>query len=205
MARYSISFQTNYTPTLIIIMIARLTGHVTHKLANGTVIINVGGIGFGVRTNAQTEINQEIALLIYEHIREDAYDLFGFSSEADLLVFKQLVSISGVGPKIAMIILERGSASDLKKVIETGNVDYFQTIHGIGKKMAQKIILELQSKIGQESDLGALLSESHQDLKAALESLGYKAKEFSHILRNLPPELKTTQKQLTWVLQQIGK
>lgn len=186
-------------------MIAELSGHITHKLVNGTVIINVGGVGFGVRTNAKTEINQEIALLIYEHIREDIYDLYGFRSEVDLLLFKQLVSISGVGPKIAMIILEKGSASDLKKAIETGDVDYFQTISGIGKKMAQKIILELQSKIGQESDLGALLSESHQDLKAALESLGYKSKEFSQILKNLPPELKTTQKQLTWVLQQIGK
>lgn len=186
-------------------MIAELTGRVTHKLANGIVIINVGGIGFGIRTNAITEINQEIALFIDEHIREDAYDLYGFCSEADLLVFRQLISISGIGPKIAMVIMGKGSLADLKKAIEAGDVDYFQTISGIGKKMAQKIILELQSKIGQESDLGALLSESHQDLKAALESLGYKSKEFLPILKNLPLKLKTTQEQLTWMLRQIGR
>src|SRR3989339_1772641 len=184
-------------------MIAELTGLVTKKLSNGQTIINVDGVGYGVKTNSKAPIGQETSLLIYEHIREDAYDLYGFESERDLLLFKQLISISGVGPKIAILVMEQGDIATIKKAVESSDVEYFNNISGIGKKMAQKIILELQSKIGQESDLNILASSSHQDIKSALESLGYKPKEFASVVSKIPEDLTTTASQLTWALKQL--
>lgn len=184
-------------------MIAELTGLITKKLSTGLTVINVGGVGYGVKTNSKAPIGQETSLLIYEHIREDVYDLYGFESEKDLLLFKQLISVSGVGPKIAILVMEQGNIATIKKAVESSDVEYFNNISGIGKKMAQKIILELQSKIGQESDLNMLVTSTHQDIKSALESLGYKPKEFGNILSKIPDDLTSTESQLTWALKQL--
>src|SRR3990167_7797056 len=119
-------------------MIAFLSGTCQKQLPDGQYIVLVGGVGYGVRSYALFNIDQKVEIFIYEHIREDTYDLYGFKSQEELLVFKQIISVSGVGPKIGLLILKQGSIGELQKAVEENNVAYFESISGIGRKMAQK-------------------------------------------------------------------
>lgn len=186
-------------------MIAFVSGTCQKQLNDSQYIIQVGGVGYGVRSHNLLRIGQPVELFIYEHIREDAFDLYGFKTQEELLVFKQIIGVSGVGPKIGLLVLKQGSTSDLQKAVEENNVAYFESISGIGKKMAQKLIIELRSKIGQESDLASLDSDSFKDLKEALLALGYKQHEFIPILKSMPHDLKNVQEQLPWMLRNLGK
>lgn len=186
-------------------MIAFVSGTCQKQLTDGQYIIQVGGVGYGVRSHNLFQIGQAVEIFIYEHIREDIYDLYGFKTQEELVVFKQIVGVSGVGPKIGLLVLKQGSIGDLQKAVEENNVAYFESISGIGKKMAQKLIIELRSKIGVESDLSILSSDPLKDLKEALLSLGYKQHEFLPIIKNVPTDLKTVQEQLSWTLKHLGK
>lgn len=186
-------------------MINYLNGVCKFKLSPEKVILEVNGVGFGVSVLDNITDGEQISLFIYEHIREDTYDLYGFKTQPELMVFKQIISISGIGPKVGLSILKHGSISKLQTAVESNDVDYFESISGIGKKMAQKIIIELRSKINHETDLNTIYSEEKEDIKSALNTLGYKQSEYSKLLTQLPKEITTTESQLTWILKQLSK
>ena len=132
-------------------MIYYVSGPVT-VLEPGLAVVECGGVGYGCRgtayTAAQLKLNQPARLYICESIREDAHDLYGFSSREEQRCYELLTSVNGVGPKAAMAILSSGGPQNFTLAVMTGDEKMLTAAQGIGKKIAQRIILELKDKIG---------------------------------------------------------
>lgn len=141
-------------------------------------IVETGGVGYLVALPANLTAlpGQAIELFIHTHVREDALTLFGFKDETALDLFEKLLTVSGVGPKSALAIISAGSAEVIKKAITGTNLNFFTAISGIGKKSAQKIILDLKPKLAHASaDLASL--EGNSELADALSQLGFSRNE----------------------------
>ncbi len=146
-------------------MLITLRGTVTHK-TDSFAIVEAFGLGYEVRMSGPTLtraiVGEEVRLWIHDSIKEDSHDIYGFFSEADHRLFKKLLSVSGVGPKSAMAVLALGIAADIERRIDRGDLDWLTSVPGIGKKTAQKIILELKGKLvdidgGDDELVGALI------------------------------------------------
>jgi Holliday junction DNA helicase RuvA len=151
-------------------MIFTLAGTVTHK-GDHFAVVEAYGVGYQVHMHkaalADLKAGQELRLWTHEHLREDSRDLFGFVTLSEHRLFLKLVAISGVGPKMAMNILSLGPVREIEALIEKTDVDGLTRVPGVGKKTAQKIILELKGKL-------AMLEEGgDSEVVAALVNLGY--------------------------------
>ena len=170
------------------------------------VVIDCGGVGYGCRVTAYTagqlKLNQNARLFITESIREDAFDLYGFSSREEQRCYELLTSVNGVGPKAAMAILSSGGPQNFTLAVMTGDEKMLTAAQGIGKKIAQRIILELKDKIGgsgMELDFSAgtgVAAPAQQGSNAALASaalqeLGYSPAEISAALKGVDPNATT--------------
>ena len=138
-------------------MIGRLTGQIVDQEADGTIVLDVHGVGYEVRLPlgalgraglAAPDEPRPVTLHVHTHVREDALVLFGFATQADRWVFRRLLSISSVGPKIALAILSMYTARELALCIEREDTASLVAVPGIGKKSAQRIVLELRNKLG---------------------------------------------------------
>lgn len=183
-------------------MIGFLSG-IIHHLQPNQVIVNVSGVGYRVLipSNLNLKLNQPIKLFIHTYSREDTLSLYGFSTSQQLELFETLISVSGIGPKIALILLSSSTAKSIKEAITASNVNFFTAIPGIGKKGAQRLIVELKSKLSQtDLDMGNL--DQNSDLVDALNSLGFKINEIKKILpqinhqQPLESQIKQALKQL---------
>ena len=156
-------------------MIVKLKGIVDY-IGDGFVILMAGPVGYKVFTPEYLTPKSTVTLWIETIVREDSIRLFGFSSIAAQNLFNQLIGVSGVGPKVAMAIMSTIKTDTLLSAIATGDAKTIATAPGVGKKVAEKIIVELKSKIGGSSiDLsGSATAGALPDLLAALESLGYR-------------------------------
>ncbi len=165
-------------------MIASLRGRILEKGLNW-LIIEVGGIGYRVKVApallSDLRMDIEAFLYIHHHIREDAEDLFGFKNLSDLDLFDSLLGISGVGPKVAMTIMSVGSADHVKKAIMTGDLATMTSVPGVGKKTAQKIILELKGQLVDADGSDGADSE----VSDALVGLGYSVQQVRDVLRHV--------------------
>jgi len=152
-------------------MILTLTGNITHK-GDSYAVVEVGGVGYQVHFQKAAllalHVGQGVRVWTHEHIREDARDLFGFATAAEHAMFLKLLAISGVGPKMAQNILSLGTVSEIEKIIDRADVERISTVPGIGKKTAQKIVLELKGKLVALEDEGG-----DDEVIAALVNLGY--------------------------------
>ena len=196
-------------------MIYYVSGPVT-ILEPGLAVIECGGVGYGCRvtayTTAQLKINQNARLYITESIREDAHDLYGFISKEEQRCYELLTSVSGVGPKAAMAILSAGGPQNFTLAVMTGNDKMLTAAQGVGKKIAQRIILELKDKIGgasAELDFSAgpaaapLQSGNNAALAhAALQELGYSAAEINAALKGVDSKA-TTEEMVRYALRQM--
>jgi holliday junction DNA helicase RuvA len=165
-------------------MIASLSGILKGKSPT-EVLIDVGGIGYAVSIPLSTystlgNLNSSVHLLTLLHVREDAMQLYGFATEAERQLFKLLISITGIGPKIAQGILSGISVSELRQHITGGNIAALTSIPGIGRKTAERLVVELRDKIGKtEAALGTAVvpgdknAETRNEALLALLSLGY--------------------------------
>ena len=175
-------------------------------LEPGLAVIDCGGVGYGCRITAYTagqlKLNQNARLYITESIREDAFDLYGFSSREEQRCYELLTSVNGVGPKAAMAILSAGGPQNFTLAVMTGDEKMLTAAQGIGKKIAQRIILELKDKIGgggMELDFSAgsaaaapVQTGSNAALAhAALQELGYSPAEISAALKGVDPNAST--------------
>ena len=182
-----------------------LSGTVT-VLEPGLAVIDCGGVGYGCRITAYTagqlKLNQNARLYITESIREDAFDLYGFISREEQRCFELLTSVNGVGPKAAMAILSSGGPQNFTLAVMTGDEKMLTAAQGVGKKIAQRIILELKEKIGgsgMELDFsaGAAPAVPAQTggaaamARAALQELGYSPVEISAALKGVDPNAST--------------
>lgn len=148
----------------------------------------------------------ELFLYIHTHIREDAQELYGFLTKEELFLFELLIEVSGVGPKTALLIMEKGE-KEIKQAIIASDVDFFTHIPRIGKKNAQKIIIELKGKLGSltELDLTGQTDSQIKEVIEALSHMGFKRNEVGEVLRQLPKELTTTEQKVKEALKRLGK
>jgi holliday junction DNA helicase RuvA len=165
-------------------MITSLHGMLVRKSPT-EVVIDVQGVGYGVSIPLSTfevlgDLNAPVSLFTYLHVREDALQLFGFASEEERSLFKVLISVSGIGPRMAQSILSGITGTELRNAILQGNSGMLMTIPGVGRKLAERLVLELRDKIGKMQAGPSSLSPSGEGQPAirseallALTSLGY--------------------------------
>lgn len=187
-------------------MIATLKGIVTEH-TNDSVILEVNGIGYGLFVSAEDwgrlSIGSEATVYIYEHIREQSYDLFGFGSKSTKELFEKLLSVNGVGPKMALAVLSVGSMQAVQQAISEGDVKVLQSASGVGKKVAERIVVDLKDKVGLIAASGATsflnqpsiqkLDDAHEALMALGYSLQDAAKALETIDQSLPLDEKIKQ------------
>ena len=173
-------------------MIASLKGKL-ESLGSDWAVINVGGIGFQVFMPTPTlstlgSVGGEVKLYTHLHLREDNATIYGFSSTEELELFKTLINVTGLGPKLALSMLSAMDIEQLTMAIATGNAELLTVIPGIGKKMANRLVLELKDKIGAGLITApvAELAQENADVLAALTSLVYSASEATRALASLP-------------------
>ena len=174
-------------------MIAGINGKL-ESLSSDWAIINVGGISFQVYTSTSTlstlgAIGREVRLHTHLHLREDNATLYGFASAEERELFQPLIGVSGLGPKLAIAMLSAMNVERLTMAIATGSTDLLTAIPGIGKKMAQRVVLELKEKIGAGwvTTPAAELVQENAEVVSALTSLGYSAAEATQAVATLPP------------------
>lgn len=191
-------------------MIATLTGTVSEKLAD-MVVLDVHGVGYGLYTTTEDYghlvVGQSVTVSVYEHIREQQHDLFGFLARDAKNFFELLLSVSGVGPKMALNMLSIGSAQAVRQAIAGGDVKFIQRANGVGKRLAERVVVDLKDKVGLASvDLEStgLLSSDDSLLKdeavEALVALGYSPQDAAKALQTIDPNL-TTEARLTLALR----
>ena len=175
-------------------MIASLKGKL-ESLGGDGAVIDVGGIGFRVYMPTSTlstlgTIDKEVKLYTHLHLREDNATLYGFASAGELELFRVLINVSGLGPKLALAMLSAMDIESLMAAIATGNADLLTGIPGIGKKMANRLVLELKDKIGTGWAIApaAQMAQENADVLAALTSLGYSLSEATRAVASLPRE-----------------
>ena len=148
-------------------MFAFLRGVVARKTLN-RVALDVGGVGFDVLVPADVHrrltVNAEATLLTYCHIREDVFQLFGFLREEEKALFEMLLGINGVGPKVALAILSAMSVQQFGQAVHDSNVTAFTKVTGVGKKTAQRVVLEMKARLGEDAELSAILGETEGDV-----------------------------------------
>ena len=175
-------------------------------LEPGLAVIDCGGVGYGCRitayTASQLKLDKPARLYITESIREDAFDLYGFISREEQRCYELLTSVNGVGPKAAMAILSSGGPQNFTLAVMTGDEKMLTTAQGVGKKIAQRIILELKDKLGGSSmeldfSTGSSAAAPMQTgnnaalAHAALQELGYSAAEINAALKGVDPNATT--------------
>ncbi len=177
-------------------MIASLHGKLESLGVDGAVI-NVGGIGFQVSMPTSTlstlgTVGEEVKLHTYLHLREDNASLYGFASTEEMGLFQNLISVSGLGPRLALAMLSAMNIERLTMAIATSSVDLLTEVPGIGKKMANRLILELKEKIGAGwiTTPAVQLVEENAEAMAALTSLGYSISEATRAVASLPSDVK---------------
>lgn len=189
-------------------MIGMLTGTIARSGQN-PIILDVHGVGYAVSVPARllpqlTRDSKQI-FHVYTHVADDALDLYGFPDQEELLLFKLLLTVSGIGPRTALNIVDQGVES-VSKAVASSDVDFFTMIPRLGRKNAQKIIIELKSKLGSTKDLD-LSEESGGETKQLLEallSMGFARGEIIGIIRKVDQE-KTLEQKIRSALKLLGK
>jgi len=180
-------------------MIATLSGVVSEKLIDN-IVLDVRGVGFGLYVTAEDSgrliTGEPAKLYIYEHIREQSHDLFGFTGRDIKSLFEQLLGVNGVGPKMALSVLSIGSAAEVRQAIAAGDTKSIQRANGVGKRVAERIVVDLKDKVGLVGvDLqttGLLQGEGllmQDEAVEALVTLGYSAVDAAAALQKIDSSL----------------
>jgi Holliday junction DNA helicase RuvA len=189
-------------------MIGRLTGRILAEEPDGAVVIDVGGVGYellaplGAVGRAKVEEDGRLTFFVHTHAREDALTLFGFANDADRAAFRMLIGVSNVGPKTGLAVLSALPANDLATAIAAKDVAQLTRIPGIGKKTAERLVLELRDKLTRASSIGRAVTGSlanqettpaspREVLLGALTRMGYRPAEAERAVLGLGPRVAT--------------
>ncbi len=178
-------------------MIGSLKGEIILKTDKFLILETSSGVGYKINVSPENFLiskkeGDNVFLWIYTHVREDAMELFGFLDYKELALFEMLICVSGIGPRSALVILSVATVDTLARAISTGDVTYLTKISGIGKKTAEKIVLELRDKLEMTDEGGTLQEEL--DALEALKSLGYSQGEAREALKRVSPDTDTNTK-----------
>jgi Holliday junction DNA helicase RuvA len=182
-------------------MIATLSGVVSEKLGD-LVVLDVRGVGYGVHVTVEDFgrliPGQQTKVYVYEHIREQSHDLFGFVSLDTKTLFEQLLGVTGIGPKMALAVLSVGTASEVRLAVAGGDTKFITRASGVGKRVAERIVVELKDKVGLEgvdlASTGMLQGEGllmKDEAVEALVSLGYSPQDAAAALHEIDKTLPT--------------
>lgn len=189
-------------------MIAQIRGIIAVR-RDDVVVIDVNGVGFRVRTPTSTaatlgEVGTEARLFTHLHVREDDLSLYGFATEEELSLFESLLSVSGIGPKAALGVLSAAAPNTVRAAIAQGNLQVLTGIPGIGKKTAQRLVLELKGKLDlTEAEFGET-TPLDQEVIAALVNLGYSAAEAQQAARAVPSSEHVVEDRIRAALRYLG-
>ena len=173
-------------------------------------VVSTNGVGYRVFVNPDTlqkipEKGAKVKLWTHQHVREDALELYGFVHYAELDLFETLISISGIGPKGALGVLSIAPVDTLKKAIAAGDTSYLTRVSGIGRKLAEKIVLELKEKMaGRGVSVDAPELKEEADALDALVSLGYSQKEAREALAGVEPGVVRVERRVAEALRRLG-
>ncbi len=171
-------------------------------------IIDCRGVGYVVwpspHLRTEHRLGENLEVYIYTQVKEDAINLFGFASLAELHLFEKLISVSGIGPKLAMNIFSSGDVNQIVGAISKGEVAFFTSVSGIGKKNAQRVIIELKSKVGGDGEFELTDSTDRDEAVQALESLGFSASEAYQTLKTVDGNLPVST-QVKLALKSLNK
>lgn len=185
-------------------MIAHLSGAIAEKFGAGSIVIDVRGVGYEVSVSAgdfdAVALGQDAKFYTYHHVREQAEELFGFSSLAAKKLFEMLITVQGVGPKAALAILSLGDAEQVRNAIANADSAFVQKAAGVGKKTAERVVVDLSDKVGLPTHYGRAdtpvqveLNTSDEALEA-LMALGYTLADATKALENVDVSLPTAQR-----------
>ena len=192
-------------------MIATLEGILEHR-GDDSIIVNVGGVGFRVYVPTSTSsqlgaVKGRVSLYTHLHVREDNISLYGFASSEELALFKSLISVTGIGTKLALALLSALKPEQLVMAITSGDTDLLSQTPGIGKKIASRLVVELRGKLEKEWKETALpLAPERADVLAALTGLGYSVIEAAKAISRLPDsEELSLEEKVRMALQQMAR
>ena len=185
-------------------MIAHLSGTIAEKFGAGSIVLDVHGVGYEVSVSAgdfeAVALSQDAKFYTYHHVREQAEELFGFSSLAAKKLFEMLITVQGVGPKAALAILSLGDAEQVRNAIANADSAFVQKAAGVGKKTAERVVVDLSDKVGLPTQYGRVetivqteLNTSDEALEA-LMALGYTLADATKALENVDVNLPTAQR-----------
>lgn len=190
-------------------MIAQIEGKIA-RIKGNTVIVMVGGIGYRVAVSSYTlgkvaGKQDSVLFYIHTHVREDMFALYGFLNDEELTMFELLISISGIGPKVALSILSIADVKTICTAIVNKDPSILTRVSGVGKKTAERVIIELQNKVGdmELSDQSSTLID--QDAIEALTSLGYSVTEAREGLKQVPESITDVSARIRQTLKNLGK
>jgi Holliday junction DNA helicase RuvA len=187
-------------------MIGSISGVVQYKGGN-YLIIQTGGVGYKIFSIptiiALAKVNSDMLLFIHTYVREDQISLYGFSKVEELEFFELLLTVSGVGPKSALGIMSLSEINMLKSAIASGDPSVFTKVAGIGRKTAERVIVELKEKLKFETAMFPIAAE-HNDALEALEALGFSQQEAREALKDVKPEM-SIQEKVKSALKKIGR
>ncbi len=190
-------------------MILSLEGAVVFK-GEKFAVVETGGVGYRVFAGPDTlqkipEKGAKVKLWTHQHVREDALDLYGFLHYAELELFEMLIGISGIGPKSALGILAIAPVDTLKKAIAAGDTSYLTRVSGVGRKTAEKVVLELKEKMaGRGVSVDAPELKEEADAIEALVALGYSQREAREALNGVPAETTSVERRVKAALRGLG-
>ncbi len=190
-------------------MISKLSGTISDVFPT-FIILEVGCVGYKVTISslnlAKAKESDKVVYYIYTHVKEDALALYGFLSKKELNFFEMLLSVSNIGPKTALSVLNLGTVDEIMGAITRGDSDYFLSVPRIGRKNGQRIIVELRGKIGVLQDLDLTFAESkdNQEIAQVLIGFGFDRREIREVVKKLPKERRIEEK-VKIALRGLGK
>lgn len=189
-------------------MIASVSGTIEH-VSLDSVTIQVNGIGYRVYTLASVlgavKIGDQVNFRTYLHVREDDMSLYGFQNPRELAFFKLLLQAPGIGPKTALNVMAIATVDTLIRAVSSGDVTLLTKVSGIGKKTAERIVVELKTKLEKEHpELSGKGPSVHSDVISALSSLGYSPIQAREVVRQLPEDLKDVEAGIRAALKILG-
>lgn len=181
-------------------MIGSIRGKIILKTEK-FLIVETNGVGYKINVSGNVlskikKVDEEIFFFIHTHVREDALDLYGFLDQKELEFFEMLINVSGIGPRSALAILGITSIEILRKAIGSGDTSYLTKISGIGKKTAERIVIELRDKMAEKmkDEKGGISLQGELDALEALKSLGYSQSDAREALKKVSPDTNTNTK-----------
>ena len=191
-------------------MIAKIEGQISY-VGNRFLIVDVSGVGYKLFVTNEaislSKVEESIKLWVHTAVRENSIDLYGFLDIEELSFFELLLDVSGIGPKSALSTLSVAPVSTLRKAIASGDTTYLNKVSGIGRKTAEKIIIELKDKLKEyEGDIAtSRVMQEERDILEALRTLGYSQDEAREAIKRIPADMTEMNNRLKEALKIIGR